>query len=229
MAEYFGGDPRVHGRAAERGAVTGFMQVKKGKSAGRNAQGQFTSYQQQAKDEHTRDAKTLQELVVAMQKARIKRPKVSTGRLSRVTDDSRNRVVNVDGFYVGIESHLAKSDAKYWRTIEFGSAEVWKRPFVGMPLLGTWGASISGWGENRWGTVPHAGPTYTHAGKASGGKFRPFGKRAAKKMAATGKIPTVGQEIAPMHAYRDAWREFGGTGTLRRRHAQQLRRLLEGS
>ena len=225
--DYFGGDPRAQARAAEHGAILGYFNVVK--NAGRNAKGQFTSFQGYQKRVNRELADQLQEIVADNIRSRYKRPGVATGRLVTATEDARNRIADLDGFYVGIEDWMAKSQAKYWRTIEFGSAEVWKRPFVGTKLIGWFGTSIQGFYENAWGTVPMAGPEYSRPGQGSGGKFRPYNRATAqelKKEARSGR-GTVRHEIEPMHAYRDAWRQFGGAQRVARETEIILRRLVE--
>lgn len=62
------------------------------------------------------------------------RAPASTGRLVNVTASPRNQKVTIGRVQVGIPSFLESSQAKYWRTVEEGSAETWARPFVGTPL-----------------------------------------------------------------------------------------------
>ena len=227
MADYFGSDPRSAGRGAEFGAISGYFHVMR--NLGRNAQGRFTSFQTVGKDLNRRAAEDLQELVVAKMGQRYKRPGVSTGRLRDATAAAGNRRSGLDYAYVGIEDHLAKSQAKYWRTIEFGSAEVWSHPFVGTRLLGWFGESIGGFYENRWGTVPFGDEPFTRPGEGSGGKFRPYNRATAVALKGSGVRSgrgTVRHEIEPVHAYRDAWRSFGGRGRLEQQLKERLRRLM---
>lgn len=140
--------------------------------------------------------------------SRLLRPAVSTGRLLKVTGDKGNEIFDqtnrIFGFSFGIPRFLAGSISKYWRTVEEGSEVVWSHPFVGMPIPGLWGGTISGFYANRWGNVARAGAPFTQAGRGSGGKLRALG---AQQRAAILDPPKVRHEIPPMRAYADAWNE----------------------
>ena len=139
-----------------------------------------------------------------MENTGFKRPSVSTGRLMRATADKQNIQSTPFRIRVGIPSFLDHSQAKYWRTIESGSASAWKkRPFTSLELVGYFGGTLSRWGIKG----PHGGKPFTLPGGATGGKFIPvlgenptFGRR---------KIPlrpfSPLHEIEPMHAYEWAF------------------------
>jgi len=179
---------------------------------------------------HRRQQQQFQDQVVANIKSKILRRGASTGRLVEVTADSRNRLIGGTGanpsalsggqgaqygWGVGNPKFLDVSIAKYWRTIEEGSAAVWKHPFVtgpeglqtksGDPLWGWFGAGAFRGGSGALASGPYTAP---QSGLLNG-KFRPFyaekpnGKRAFPKRE-HGLI--IEHEIAPMHAYLDAWR-----------------------
>ena len=122
---------------------------------------------------------------------------------------------------VGKPSYLDKSQAKYWRTIEEGSAATWKkRSFLSLDLRGTFGATLiggqAGPGFSTPGTfkAPEAGDSHGARGEAGPengtGKFLPTGKYWRSPV--TGKsyrMPVFhpGHEIAAMGAYAHAWAE----------------------
>lgn len=119
-----------------------------------------------------------------------KRAKASTGLLVRATVDPRN--TRVDPFNVGVGNPewLDRSMARYWRTFEYGSAAVWKRPFIGTRLRPI-GRFVAPDGTFR----------YSKHGQRS-----PSGVRTWK----SGRIAkgwVVKQEIAPAHIYRDVANE----------------------
>jgi hypothetical protein len=127
------------------------------------------------------------------------RPSVVTGRLERVTADRRNRVYGDQGFGVGVERFLDRSVAKYWRTIEEGSAKVWGesgKSMIGMEIRGKFGGAFVGWRESSWGVRPVAGAPW----RAYPGFFAPLRKLPPM---------VIKKEIAPMHAYLRAYQEGG--------------------
>ena len=130
-------------------------------------------------------AREVQAAVVANIQARILRRAASTNRLVTVTAAPENATGTFDTIRVGNEDFLNRSIAKYWRTIEEGSADVWGRPFVGTQLYPV------GPGRPPF-PVPH--------GARPG--LRTFGGEDLKWM--DGRRYVVKHEIAPMHAYRDA-------------------------
>jgi len=143
-----------------------------------------------------------QQVVSYMENRGFKRPGVSTGRLLRVTADPDNVFSTAFRVGVGVPSFLDRSRAKYWRTIEEGSAKAWKkRPFTSLELVGYFGGTLSRWGAKG----PHGGKPFTLPGSGTGGKFIPvlgenptFGRR---KIPLRPFHPT--HEIEHMHAY--AW------------------------
>jgi len=128
------------------------------------------------------------QVVAYMSNHGFKRKAVSTGRLLRVTADPKNRYASAFRLGVGVPHYLDTSQAKYWRTIEEGSAQAWKkRPFTSLELTGIFGATLSGWGAKG----PRGGPKFTLPGGATGGKFIPI----------LGKNPTFGRNKIPLRAF----------------------------
>jgi hypothetical protein len=215
----FGGD-----RGAQKG--TGYMALYGEWNVNSNPgrfKGVFNNFQSEMVKINRARSAEFQDLVVDLIRQRTKRKASSTGRLIQVTADKRNSsFTNASGgftpsslgWFVGITPYLDSSIAKYWRTIEEGSAKVWSRPFTGelrtrdgKPLWGWFGASASVSGARTLAVGPYSAP-----GKGSGGKFRPFyaekpnGKRAFPKRE---RGLMITHEIAPMDAYRDAWAQIG--------------------
>ena len=172
-------------------------------------------------DNFDRLARVAQANVVENMSESFLRPRASTGRLLRVTASPRNRIADQFGFGVGVTDYLDRSEAKYWRTIEEGSAVAWadspggRSSMIGMTMRGKFGGSIVGWRESSWGPRPVAGPKWN----AMGGTFN-----------AMRKLPevTITQEIRPMHAYAEAYREDGVFSTRATRVVNQyLQEVLE--
>ena len=191
--------------------------------------GKFNYYVGELGKIHLQQQARFQDLVVANIKADIKRKASTTGRLVQVTADSRNRLIGGTGAHpsalsgaqgaafgwgVGNTPFLDVSVAKYWRTIEEGSAAVWKRPFAGelrtkdkQPLWGWFGAGAFLAGDRALASGPYSAPD-----KGSDqGKFRPWyvenksGQRTFPPREHSRGL-LIKHEIAPMHAYLKAWR-----------------------
>jgi len=190
----------------------------------------YNSFQHEMIQVHLQQQTQFQDLVVANIKRSIKRKGASTGRLAEVTADPRNRLLKgvlsggqgaTYGWGVGNTKFLDVSVAKYWRTIEEGSAAVWSHPFVtgieglrtkgGDPLWGWFGAGATRGGSGALATGPYSAP-----GKGAGGKFRPWymenksGNRTYPWKTGESHDYVRGlqitHEIAPMDAYLKAWR-----------------------
>lgn len=209
-------------RVETRGTSKGFRQPKGAVDAnGNKVGGQFTSAQAGMRAKNERLADRIQARVVANIQERIQRRAVSSNRLVKVTADRKNRYADQFRIEVGIEDFLNHSIAKYWRTIEEGSAVVWadtpggRSQFRGMKLRGYFGGTLSGMYENAWGMVPRGGSPITWIGQGSGGKFIPN-----KKARSRGKVK---KEIDPMHAYRDAYYSMD----VIRRSRANMRQYLE--
>lgn len=113
----------------------------------RDALGQYAKY----KDEQIKRSRALAEQFqedVAVQikndiGTRATHRRTNTGHLVRATLDSQNiGPVKFTSWKVGIPEWLNRSQAKYWRTFEFGSGEgpgKWRKPFVGTVLYGRFG------------------------------------------------------------------------------------------
>lgn len=183
--------------------------------AGRDDNGRFTvgSFQAEARAANTRIAQGTLAYVVRVLENNMRRPTVSSGRLARVTLDPKNTYA--DSFKVGIgnENFLDRSIAKYWRTIEEGTAATWhKRSFTSLELVGFFGATLLGGG--------HAGPAYSLPNNSSPrGVFHPVTKRNKRGEAifkTKGGRPNIvlrpfhpHADVPGMHAYRAAF-EAGG-------------------
>lgn len=191
-----------------------------GKGGVRDAGGRFLSMSDvraEFRAANLHMARTVQSYVVENVASSIQRRNVSSGRLVAVTASPEN--VEVDDFHfgVGVENFLNRSMAKYWRTIEEGSAEAWadtpggRSSFVGMELKGFWGGSIGRvtadrvWAARPWSRhsarrvdmfIPTS-PTFNFRGKYTG----TGGTRGAPNFA---KATTVKNEIQPHHDYAEA-------------------------
>lgn len=129
----------------------------------------------------------------------IQRKAVSTGRLVRVTMDPKNRTSDRYFMSVGNEAFLDRSMAKYWRTIEEGSAATWtKRKFTTLPLQGFWGTNLGGWRTGPSGPWVTVNPPYS---KGTGQMYHPF-RIGRGGQPSPLPIFTPGHEIAPMNAYK---------------------------
>lgn len=105
----------------------------------RDERGRYTSAQSAQLGRNRLFSEFLREQVGRRMKNHIafgKRPSHSTGRLLRVTLDDKNVIVTKEFVGVGVPTWLDRSQAKYWRTFEEGSAAVWSKPFVGTQLVG---------------------------------------------------------------------------------------------
>ena len=154
-----------------------------------------------------------------------KRPAAHTGRLERVTADPQNRWVAADGtgWAVGVTSFLDDSIAKYWRTIEEGSAVTWSRGGMrGMRIYGNWGSGISGWYVSpSWGTQPNAvGPWRGH-----GAKLRGVNHEVAEARGMNYAV--VQNEIEGIGYYERAW-EQAHVNTVTRKQVRDLLRAAMG-
>lgn len=167
----------------------------------RDERGRYTSAQDQLYRQNKELAQTLQYQVARRMKNDLKRPGVSTGRLVRVTMDPKNRVS--DRFFMGVgnEAFLNTSIAKYWRTIEEGSAATWtKRSFTSLPLQGLWGTNLSGFAQGPSGPWVTVAPPYGDGGRGQE-MYQPF---RVGRGGGPSPLPvfTPKHEIEPQYAYR---------------------------
>jgi hypothetical protein len=180
---------------------------------GQPGAGQFTSDDRthaQIRDLNANVAKAFQAHVIETYQAMpLKRPGVSSGRLEKALANPENRTYSTFGWGVGNIDYLDRSEAKYWRMIEEGSAGIYGggRGMIGQKIYGVWGGSIQGYYENRWGLQPRAGGPWRTA--AENGKLRGMTAKAAKKR----KMPAmiVQHEIEPHHYFRDADETYAPT------------------
>lgn len=111
-------------------------------------------------------AADLQRLVTEEYQRERRRPKVSTGRLDEATLDERNRRIDKGGFGIGLPTYLNRSQAKYWRQIEYGTSV-----HRGRYLYGMFGATLTGSYSKRGNA--QFGPAWSYVGRATGGGFTP--------------------------------------------------------
>ncbi len=156
------------------------------------------------------EARRYQNEVAQYMGSNFRRPGESSGRLQRVTRDSGNRIVTPRTWRVGIPGYLNRSEAKYWRLIEQGSAGLYGRGkgFANYPLLYRGGSGFSG-----------------------GRNFRSMPKYNKKtKMYSSGAGPTRAhiitrhKEIMPMNAYRTVFDRNGWRERIRRDFTQSVRK-----
>ncbi len=188
---------------------------------GRNSLGRFNDDKTKLKKLNERLATELQEEVAAaLDRTRVSsRRGVSSGRLKEAILDPKNREIKNEYFAVGIDRHMDRSAAKYWRQIESGtSIHVGQR----MPT-GVWGSSLTG-GEAsaRSGPYPIAGGSIRGYGADRSGRLRPMGptyayralvgagmtKRAA--YTASRAVGIIRNPIEAEHYFLEGWRDFDG-------------------
>lgn len=175
----------------------------------RDARGRYTTFQSEMIPLNRSLSEQLRDQVADKIESRIMRRAVSTGRLVTATRDPKNSVDDYAdasrwAVLVGVTSWLDSSPAKYWRTIEEGSADVYRggRGMIGLQLpMGKWGESIVGFYGNRWGEQPLAGAPFTRYGVNDQGKLRPYVPRKNKKKSKY----VVKREIPAMLAYFEVW------------------------
>jgi hypothetical protein len=191
----------------------------------RDLAGRFTTAQGAVADAHEALAKKVQAAAADNLRANILRPAVSTGRLEEAIRDPQDIIFDRFQWGVGRIAWLAASPAKYWRTQEEGSLAVWKHPFAGTVLRGTWGGSISGFYANRWGTVARGGRPIP---VGSGGKFIPLGTKGQQAVlrpnakgharvlakVGSGLGSVVHTEIAPKEFFTKAFADLGGVAAV---------------
>lgn len=159
----------------------------KGIGTVRDARGMFISRDARAiTDAFDRLAQQAQANVVSNIESSITRRSVSTGRLVKVTASPRNRFADQFGFGVGVIDYLDKSETKYWRSFEEGSAKAWadtpggRSSMVGLQLRGQFGGSIVGWKATRT-PGPQPQPLAGGPWNAQGGKLRWYWKMPLNK------------------------------------------------
>ncbi len=135
----------------------------------------------------------------------VQRRRESTGRLQQVTRNPNNRIADKSVWRAGIKSYLDNSDAKYARTIEFGSEAVWAKLFRGTPLL------------------------FRPEGFKGGRNFRSFknGRPKSNSFRVDGmSVVRVQNEIQPQYAYRDTFKNNGWPERIKRDFRLVLRDLF---
>lgn len=206
---------------AKRGLYAAFTDTRASKSPIRNELGRFVSVSQDAlRQSNEVLARDLQASVVSNIQSRIKRRRVSTNRLVRVTASPDNRFADPFGLGVGVEGFLNKSEAKYWRTIEEGSAVTWadtpggRAGMIGLELHGHFGGTLGKWNNGPSGPWISA----TAPWNVPGGMFQPDHRMPY--------VTEVQHEIRPMYAYRDAYKEAGVAQRSQEIVDSYLRRIL---
>lgn len=145
-----------------------------------------------------------------------KRKAESTGRLARVTRDPGNRYLYTAHWRAPNTPHLNRSEAKYWRLIEQGSAGLYanRRGFIGTPLM------------------------FNPSGFSGGRDFRGLKKRIQDDNARAKyysrrpgrgrgvKVITVTKEITAMNMYRKTFYQHNWPDRIRRDFAQTVSRYL---
>lgn len=193
----------------------------------------FTAAQREVAQVNKRVARGVQDAAAVYTYDKLVRPSVSTGRMMRAyRDPGHYKAANAGsqfGFTLFNVDRLDRSEAKYWRAVEYGTKEVfggrWTGPMVdaeGIPLFGRWGGSINGFYTNRWGRVARGGaPWGAQAGKLL---VAPKSVREAMVRAKTGRRPAApkrNKHIAPRGGVEWAWRNFGNAHLV-----DQLEKLL---
>lgn len=173
----------------------------------RNERGHFTSAQAQLFADAREQMILQQGEVGARIRNNMVRKSVSTGRLLRVTMDPKNVVsarTSEDQFTVGLGNveWLDRSIARYWRTIEEGSAATWtKRSFMSLNLQGIWGPNLGHYNRpaNPWVGLGEGDNEVTGPGQEM---YHPFRKGRGGGPSGL-PIFHPKHDIRPMNAYRD--------------------------
>lgn len=200
----------------------------------RNLLGEYHTMQREMHQVNRAGAFAIQNAVIKDTYSRLDRPNTQTGRLERALSDPRHvgQLPGFSGFQHGFTVFnpeiLDRSQAKYWRAIEFGSAAVfgakWRGRMVdkdGIPLFGSWGGTVKGFYTNRWGTVARAGAPFTRYGANSSGKLRPLPQKVREAMINSDptqrrlrkppKAPYRSKHIEPKHAMERAFERYTQT------------------
>lgn len=184
---------------------------------------------------HRQLARQTQEQVVKALKAGIKRKSTSSKRLERVTDSPENITASAQGWGVGADDFLNKSEAKYWRTVDEGSLGVWSRPFKGMVFYvarkEAWGAQIVH-GKNRSYAV--GGFMAAMSGRTTEKLNAISTSRAMEIIDRRGSMPRwmgrmfITREIAPEDYYDKGFAAMGKSMAERRVFSNVLDRIFHG-
>lgn len=220
--------PQFGGAGSHVGGAKAYFRVRGTDTAAFRVEGKLVSDAQKLMAAENKElAFVAQSRVIRYTVNNYKRPGVSSGRLEAVTAMDWNRIASA--YYIGIGNikKLDNSVAKYWRTIEEGSAATWKkRSFRSLELTGVFGATLAG--PRRAGgpfSLPQRNPRVK-------GKFVPI-RPDWKGTAWFGKTPlrpfNPRHEIEPKHAYRRVYDE--GHFTMGAVHAARnhIRRIMAGS
>ena len=181
----------------------------------RNAKGQFTSLRGELAHESALMMDLVRDRVIELYESkRHRQPR--TGRLVAAIADPRNRyhfrtrgIEVAQGF--GNVAWLDKSQARYWRMIEYGSARVSDR-WIG-PMEDRYGVLLYGrWGVGH-GTIPYRSGINVQ-------KLYPFPLALRRKIQEAPPRPGRAKfrpyrrrHIAPYGAFHQAWEEVMGRGS----------------
>lgn len=187
----------------------------------RDLKGRVTKAQREIGLRNRELARRMQDNVVKETYGNLLRPSTSTKRLRKAWMDPGHLFIPQGGAQYGFGMFdfelMDRSEAKYWRLIEYGSKDVlgarWTGRMVdseGIPLFGRWGGSIRGFYTNRWGKVPAAGPPWG----ATNGKLAVFPQSIRESMInpRTGKRPKAAyrrRHIQPKNAIETTWNKYG--------------------
>jgi hypothetical protein len=138
-----------------------------------------------------------------------------TGRLARVTRNPRNRSITQTSMAVGIPSYLDASVAKYWRTIDQGSAVTMPSNWLGRRIYGSFKQGGS------W-SPPRSSMVGVGRGEFFPGKRTVDGSYSAGKLKRGGAMGygsgrgTIQTHIEAKNAYRTVWRTLEVSDQARR-------------
>ncbi len=197
----------------------------------RDPNGRFNTLVAEVYEANEELAVKLQQEVATALRHSLKRPRVSSGMLQRALLDRRNRVVDVDGFGVGVPSFLDESAAKYWEQIDVGSTV-----HLGQKLRGLWGDAITYHGAeyirgdytSQRDLVGQLSPF----GPPQGQGFRPFRRadaaRALRSQGWKGSAVSrtkgiIGQPIEPHEYFKQGWDALGGIRAVERAYDKAFR------
>lgn len=237
---------RVRSDAVLRGGAAGNIAVFVQETNDfRTLGGTVTSAQREIAQVNRAAAEGMQKAAVRYTYENLERPNVQTGRLQRALSNpahiSYSGAGPQFGFGVFDQQILDRSQAKYWRSVEYGTKKVfgsrWTGRMVdkdGVPLFGRWGGSIQGMYSNRWGVVPRAGAPFTRYGQGNESKLRPFPQEiraniglnrnpTQRRLKKPPKAPYRRKHVQPKGAFEYAWRTYGSQKLVRTVQQAMLR------
>ncbi len=184
----------------------------------RDAQGRFAKFNQELRNVLEAEARQYQNEVADYIRTHKIRTEDSTGRLENATRSAGNRQVRATHWRTGIPGYLNKSEAKYWRLIEQGSAGLYARGrgFRGTPLK----LRPSGWpGGRPFRSFTGRGGLSRRNGRNANGTVN---LRRGSLVAPNTYLVYVKKEIRPMHAYRQVFSDNGWQQRIKRDFEQTV-------